>query len=140
MGCININRIWSDEIMIELEFSANSANIYSQLNFYVTENELLELKEKLTRFPNGKNNSIEWVVGSNEENTDVYFSFRVFIINKQGHVAIEIEMDNKLKQPYTLYSHFYIPTEIASINEFGKNIDNLLTEDCASVQGIAFRN
>lgn len=140
MGCINIKRIWSDETMIELEFSANSANIYSQLNFYVTENELLELKEKLTRFPNGKNNSIEWIVGSNEENTDVYFSFRVFIINKQGHVTIEIKMDNKLKEPYTLYAHFYIPTEIASINELGKNIDNLLTDDCASVQGIAFRN
>ncbi len=140
MSCINIKRIWSDETMIELEFSANSANIYSQLNFYVTESELLELKEKLMRFPIGKNNSIEWIVGSIEENTYVYFSFRVFIINKQGHVAIEIKMDNKLKQPYTLYSHFYIPTEIASINEFGKNIDNLLTEDCASIQGIAFRN
>ena len=140
MSCINIKRIWLDETMIELEFSANSANIYSQLNFYVTESELLELKEKLMRFPIGKNNSIEWIVGSIEENTYVYFSFRAFIINKQGHVAIEIKMDNKLKQPYTLYSHFYIPTEIASINEFGKNIDNLLAEDCASIQGIAFRN
>lgn len=43
MGCINIKRIWSDETMIEFEFSANNANTYSQLNFFVTENELLEI-------------------------------------------------------------------------------------------------
>lgn len=140
MSCINIKRIWSDETMIELEFSANSSNIHSQLNFYITEIELLELKEKLMNFPIGENNSIEWGVGSVDKNTYVYFSFKVFIINKQGHVTIEIIMDNKLKPPYTLYSHFYIPTEISSINEFGKNIDNLLIEDRASIQGITFRN
>lgn len=140
MCCINIKRVWSDETMIELEFSAKSANIYSQLNFYVTESELLELKEKLLKFPISKDESIEWIIGSKEGNTYAYFKLKVFIINKRGHVAVEIEMNNKLKHPYTLYSHFYIPTEIASINELGKNISHLLTEDGGSVKGIAFRN
>lgn len=140
MNCINIKRVWSDETMIELEFSANSIDIHSQLNFYVTEDELLELREKLLSFPINKDDSVEWIVGSNEENVYAYFKFRAFIINRQGHVAIEIEMNNKLKQPYLLYSHFYIPTEIASINELGRNIHNLITKDGASVQGISFRN
>lgn len=140
MSCIRIERIWSDENNIEVEFSASSVNIFSQINFFTDKNKLLELREKLIKFPWVENKTIEWIEGSTEENGYAYFYFRVFIIDRAGHVAIEIKMDNKCKEPYTLQSHFYIQTEIASINELGKNIDKLLLEDGSSIEGISFRH
>ena len=90
MNCINIKRVWSDEHMMELEFSANSVNIQSQLNFYVTESGLIELREKLLKFPINKDDFIEWILDSDDEKSYTYFKFKVFLFNRQGHVAIEI--------------------------------------------------
>lgn len=140
MCCIKIKRVWSDENNIELEFSASSVNIFSQLNFYIDKNRILELKEKLIEFPFGNSKIVEWTEGALDENSYTYFYFKAFIIDKVGHASIEIKMDNKLKEPYTLKSHFYIPTEVASINEFGEKLDKLLSNDGVNIEGISFRN
>jgi hypothetical protein len=136
MSCVRIERVWSDINMIELEFDANSVNIQSRITFYVKEYELLDLQKRLLEFPRDTKDVVEWSVGEDKLSSYAYFKLRVFLYDKQGHVALEIIMDNKLVEPYSMKSHFYIPTEVGSINELGRKLSDLLTDDGAYIDGI----
>lgn len=139
MNCVTIKRIWSDDNMIELEFYANSSNIASQISFYTTKEEIINLSNSLLKFPDCKNKCVEWIVGSIDHKSYVYFKFKTFLVNKLGHIALEIEMNNNLSSPYTVLSHFFIPTYIADINQFGSLIIKLLECDDTMIEAITFR-
>jgi hypothetical protein len=47
-------------------------------------------------------------------------------------------MDNRFKPPYGSTSHFFIATEVGSINEFGKTFKKLLKTDFAEIEGIIY--
>lgn len=135
-SCIKMERLWSDVHCIELKITARCIDIQSALNIYLGEDYLKDLKNKLVSFPTDKEDIIEWEIGSKKGNSSGYFRFKAFIYDELGHVAIEVEMDNMCKSPYSLKSHFYILTEISSLNDFGRKIDKLLIDDGAVIEGI----
>lgn len=84
---------------------------YSSISFYEDENGIKGIAKKLCSFPSG-DDEIIWLIGSESYDSYAKFMFRIYIYDKQGHVAIEVKMNNNSEAPYTADSRFFIRTEI----------------------------
>ena len=137
---ISIKKLWSDEHLIELDFKAATPFQSSSINVYVDDEMIIDLQRKLISFSINKEEEVEWIVGDKNKDNSDYLYLRLFYYNRKGHVAFEIEIINCSEEPYGYRSHFYIGTELASVDEFAKEILKLLETDQIVIEGIKYRH
>lgn len=134
---ISVTRVWSDIDMIELLFTAENDDIKSQVKFYTTEHEIRKIKKKLSEwFPQNRKQKLNIKFGKLGDSRMGFLNLEFSTYDKVGHVVIEIEMSNNLNEPNTMYSKFYIKTDIPSINRFGRDFIKLLESDGALIKMI----
>ncbi len=118
-NCLRIKRVWSDDFCMELQITAETIYASSkQMSIYLTMESLSEWINAFKEFPKSSTDVYKWSEGNKEDNSAFFFKIRLFLYDRRGHAAIEIETDNKLSIPHNATTHFYIPTEVSSINKF----------------------
>jgi hypothetical protein len=122
MPYIEIKRIWTDsDEMLQLEVTASNDEQVSHQDFYVYPDELTDFGEQLQAFPKSQTDVVSLEYGEDPK-FYCYFLLRAIILDSVGHAAIEIKIDNRLEPPVKASSNFFMPSEVASINSFGKNL------------------
>ncbi|MFK3938962.1 hypothetical protein ACI2JA_15790 [Alkalihalobacillus sp. NPDC078783] len=133
---IRIKKIWEDETLIEcrLEFFTTSSKV--SLDVYTTIADLEELRQGIIHFNPVAGAEWIWTSGENTDETTHYLSVRFFNHTNRGHVGLEIILDNKQDVPESLYSHFYILTELNQLDDFALKLKLLINKDVSEIEGL----
>ena len=122
MPYIEIKRIWTDsDEMLQLEVTASNGEQISNQDFYVYPDDLTNFGSQLQNFPKSQADVVSLEYGE-DPNFYCYFLLRAIILDSVGHAAIEIKIDNRLEPPAKASSNFFMPSEVATVNEFGKKL------------------
>ncbi len=122
MPYIEIKRIWTDsDEMLQLEVKASNDDQVSSQDFYVYPDDLANFGSQLQNFPKSQADVVSLEYGEDPK-FYCYFRLRAIIIDSVGHAAIEIKIDNRLEPPSKASSNFFMPSEVATINEFGNKL------------------
>lgn len=137
---IKLRKIWADynDDFFELNMTVKSPYCSAEINFYMDNEELKELESGLVSFSNFEQKEFIWVMGSDIENVTHYVYLRFFFHDKRGHVGIEFTLDNKLSIPDHMRSHFFVTTELASLDDFIKDLHKLIEKETDILEGITY--
>ncbi|MED3855525.1 hypothetical protein P4607_29890 [Priestia megaterium] len=133
---IKLKKIWEDETLLELNMVVTSPHCYSNINFYTTIQDLVELKDNLILFSNLKLEDYQWIQGEDTNNAAQYVQIRFFRFNNQGHIGVEFLLDNKLEIPDRMRLNFYLITELNQIDDFIYKLERLIKGTTDNLEGI----
>ncbi|QVK21110.1 hypothetical protein KHQ82_01920 [Mycoplasmatota bacterium] len=132
---IEFKRVWSDVYMIELQVTTHSVDVKSRVYLYTSEAKVSELSKELSEwFPRSETDVKEIVFGELGKGGRFGIGFlriRMKLKNWNGHIQCDIEMSsNEQKyEEYYMHSKNVLITDIASINHFGQELENLTNRD-----------
>ncbi len=133
MPYIELKRIWTDDDkMLQLEVTASNDGQVTNQDFYAYPDDLTDFGNKLQSFPKSLSDVVSLEYGKDPQ-FYCYFLLRAIVLDSVGHSALEIMTDNRLEPPVKASSHFYMPSEVATINSFGKILKNWVVDmslDC----------
>ena len=122
MPYIKIKRIWTDsDEMLQLEVTASNDEQVSNQYFYVYPDDLANFWSELQNFPKSQADVVSLEYGEDPK-FYCYFLLRAIVLDSVGHTAIEIKFNNRLEPPAKASGNFFMPSEAATVNEFGKNL------------------
>jgi len=133
---IKLKKIWEDETLLELNMVVTSLHCYSNINFYTTIQDLVELKDNLILFSNLKLEDYQWIQGEDTNNAAQYVQIRFFRFNNQGHIGVGFLLDNKLEIPDRMRLNFYLITELNQIDDFIYKLERLIKGTTDNLEGI----
>ena len=107
--------------MLQLEITALNGKQVSRQDFYVYPDDLTSFGSQLQAFPKSQTDVVSLEYGK-EPKFYCYFLLRAIVLDSVGHAALEIKIDNRLEPPEKASSNFFMSSEIATINAFGKKI------------------
>jgi len=127
MDNLIFERIWQNEEFFGVKITAISKSITASACVNVFPEYITKLSESLSRFPGKPKDTLFWEVGVRGFIYHPYLSLRVYCIDGLGHIKIEVRMEiNDEDSPIDQHScHFFINTETAILNEFGKRLIRL---------------
>ncbi|WP_227936426.1 hypothetical protein [Alkalihalobacillus deserti] len=137
---IILRKIWADEDddFFEINMTVKSPYCSAEINFYLDNEELKELEKGLIAFSHFKQKEFTWITGSEVRNVTHFINVRFFFHLNRGHVGIEFILDNKLDIPEHIRSQFYVTTELASLDDFIKQLQKLIKKETDMVEGIIY--
>jgi hypothetical protein len=132
-----MKKIWDDSDFFEVNLCLYSTGCNVDLNIYLGNEDLEELKSGVEEFANklGKNEFI-WTSGKETENTSHFLFMRFFLQDKKGIVGIEVKVDNKLDPPYSMCSNFYILTEISQVDDLTRKLGKFIKEEICELESL----
>ena len=107
--------------LLNLHFKASNGTFAGFLEFYCNTEELIEMGNKLSNFAQKVPDEYIYEVGSTKkkDNFAYHFYFRVYTIDKVGHSAIQVIIDNNETDIDEGACKFKIPAEPIDINKLG---------------------
>ncbi|MGM0834688.1 MAG: hypothetical protein ACQEV7_00930 [Bacillota bacterium] len=125
-----MKKIWTDVDFFEVNLSLYGNGCNVNMNIYLDNGHLEELRNGIHNFANRLGNSeFTWVTGHETENTTHFLFMRFFLNDKRGIVGIEFKIDNKLEPPYNMRSNFYMLTEINQLDDFTKKLGKFIRDE-----------
>lgn len=61
---------------------------------------------------------------------------RFFQLEKTGTVGIEVKLDNKKEQPYSMRSNFYLLTEINQIDDLARRLVRFIENETVEIESL----
>jgi hypothetical protein len=104
---------------------ANNKYCAVLLDFYGTTEEFKDFGSELVNFPLNINQEVHCPpLGSYDENLNYayWLTIKVYCYDQNGHVALEITVNNHELQPRNYQAKFCIETDPATINKFGQRL------------------
>ena len=122
MPYIEIAKIRTDsDEMLQLEAIASNESQVAKQDFYVYPDDILDFGNQLQAFPKSKSDVVSLEYG-NDPKFYCYFLLRAVVLDSLGHSAIEIKFDNRLDPPVKASGNFFMSCEVATVNEFGRQL------------------
>ncbi|RYC71659.1 hypothetical protein [Spirosoma sordidisoli] len=119
MKTIDITNIWDDDDMVELSIRMSNGETSCKLVFYADDETFLEFGNALVDFPKNTNHIVQYKSGD-WENSSHYILLEVFCVAPNGASAMKVVAKNFFTAPNSFKATFYIQTEPANFNAFGK--------------------
>ena len=127
MGNIEFIKIYEDEYFFEIECKAYSDKVIVNMNTYVDNNSIDDLKDKIQQFINLKTKEFVWETSKNGNDTAPNFMMKIFYLDSVGHIRIEVYCE--IDDGETLDKHnccFYIDgIESGQLEQFARGILSL---------------
>lgn len=96
MDNIVIKKIYTDDDLLELEFSVKTRKVKVNEQYYVGATHLFEKLEEISIALENKEKSEYFESGEmNKKGTSISFSFEYVMIDNLGHINIELELEIK---------------------------------------------
>lgn len=109
--------------MLHLEATASNEDQVAKQDFYIYPDDILDFGNQLLAFPKSMSDVVSLEYRKDPE-FYCYFLLRAVILDSAGRSAIEIKFDNRLDPPVKASGNFFMPCELATANEFGKQLYN----------------
>ncbi len=106
------------------------------MDMYTTNDECEEWREAILRFVSNPEECVEWVSGSDSEQSHHYIMMTFALYNKRGYVAIKVHVQNMRQEPYSMQSTFFIITEMNQLVDFGDNLERFIKSETYSIEGL----
>ena len=90
MGNIEFIKIYEDEYFFEIECKAYSDKVSVNMNAYVDNNSIDNLKDKIYQFINLKTEEFVWETSKYGNDTTPNFMMIIFYQDSVGHIRIEV--------------------------------------------------
>ncbi len=101
---------------------ASNGDYAGVLEFYTDVAILKEFGQGLVRFPQSISDEVRFKLGAKEGNWAYYLLLRAFVLDRSGHPALEIVIDNRNGGIRHAETRFFINCEAASLNLFGRRL------------------
>ena len=125
-------KIYEDDHMLEIRLSASNSRVFAQNEFYTCPEVLSEYADKLVDyFPNSESDIIKHEYGVRERgdsDTNSYVQFNIVPYGGKGEILIDIDFIYETWSTHLgdFSCHFFLKTDVAGINNLGKNIKSWL--------------
>src|SRR3954463_16018943 len=102
----------------QLEFSASNGLFSGTTDIYCNVDDLKEIGERLKNFPTQAGDEFRYEYGAEDPAQRVYryFLLRAYTIDRAGHCALQMKINNHASEPYEGACTFSIKAEAAAIN------------------------
>ncbi|MFN0020472.1 MAG: hypothetical protein ACKVP0_19620 [Pirellulaceae bacterium] len=117
-----MSRLPYDDFAWHVLLQAHNGEFGSMLEFYVDAATIKLFGMQLAEFPFGKMEEVRFEIGSREGNFAYYLLLRAMTYDRSGHIALQVEVDNRQEGHRHSQASFFIPCEAASLNQFGRRI------------------
>jgi len=125
MDNIIINKRWQDDELIELHVVAKSQYVTVNQNCYVSMENMLFNLELLEQYIQNSNNDIYIEFGNKEGNYTPAFSLKLFPMNSNGHLTIEVDLEIDDNNSRCHRCIFYIDVELGAVERFAKKLSKI---------------
>jgi len=123
MNSLQLTFIWVDDdgmLQLGIGVSSPSHSLYHET--YVYPDQLVAFAEGLKAFPINTEAEVTFECGSKDPKFHDYIRIRAFVLNPNGHSALEIESEVRGAAPVRAESHFFVAGLPADFNNLGKKI------------------
>ena len=121
-GGISLSRLPYDDSAWHVLLQTNNGEFSSALAFYVDKGTFKSFAKQLAEFPVGKEEEVRFEIGSRDGNWAYYLLLRAITYDRSGHIAIQVEVDNRQEGHRHSQASFFISCEAASVNQLGRRI------------------
>ena len=123
MHYIEIERIWTDhDEMVQLDICASNGNQSGKQDFYIYPEDFISFAKQLQKFPVSIKDEVKIEYGI-PPNYYCYLCLGAIVIDNLGHSAFMFKFNNRLAIPNLAEMLFYMKSEPATINVFGKKLE-----------------
>jgi len=106
---------------VDFQITVKSGSTLVSSDYYGQIGEFDDFAERLLHFPKNIDDIVEYQVGSPDKDSYCpYLLLSAYCYRKNGDSVIHVIYDNHENVPKSLKSEFYIETEPAILNRFGK--------------------
>lgn len=119
MNGLEIATIWHDESGEEFMVKITNGLHSCKIEMYDSIENILEFAQKLRSFPHNLGDVVTIELGQDCEHL-CYLLLEAFCYNQSGHAALRIKAKNNIDIPQKFDFSFYMPCEVAAINNLGK--------------------
>ncbi len=111
---------------VNLVVSAGNASTQAEVEIYANASDLKDAAVALTGFPNNNEGKFLWELGSENEQDQFafYFRLRVFQFSPNGRCGIELRFNNNQKPPDQQIVEFCIEAYPADLDRLGTMFDS----------------
>ncbi len=124
-GQIKINAFSDNANDGSLQYSLYICNNVSStyIYFYDFADCFRDIGYALMNFPQQPDDSINFEIGTDDDQSDYYIALQFFCFGEPGKCAIHVVIDNHQPDPDYCRSEFYITAEPDSLNKLGKMLN-----------------
>jgi hypothetical protein len=134
---LSLARLPYDDSACRILLSASNGTFAGELEFYSDAPSLLDFAQRLIEFPRSASDEARLEVGEQDGNSACYLLLRALVIDRAGHTAMEIVIDNHEQGHRHADATFFIPCEVASLNQLGRKICGWLEQPDNSLVWVA---
>ena len=113
---------YDEDDVLYLIVSASAVGFSGFVEVYTHHKTLAEFGNKLINFPEDINHKVDFEYGDTTGKWAYYLFLQAQVIDHVGHSAIRVRMQSFVGMPCNSLAEFYVPSEVASINELGRAI------------------
>ena len=119
---VSFTRFPYDALEWHVQIEASNGGFSGVQDFYTYPQDLEALGLGFCKFPQNVKDEVRFKLGNRTGNWAYFILVRAFLYDSVGHAAIELAISNNAIPPYLAQTNFFICTEVASINNFGKQL------------------
>lgn len=116
-----------DDAMIQLDVLASNDSQVAKQDFYIYPKDIIEFSEKLQKFPKDRNDEVKIEYGVDPK-FYCYFMLKAVVLDDVGHSALEIKYESRSTPPSRAEGHFFMVSEVATINDLGKKLSEWVND------------
>lgn len=109
-----------DDLHISIRFDNNICS--STLEIWVQPDTFKDFAEQLADFPFRQSRSLRFQYGDDDEKCTYYLLITVELYDPSGKIVIRTLVDNKGDDTYNYRCEFPIITDVATVNELGRQL------------------
>ncbi len=109
-----------NEIHLGIRFDNKTCSSYIEI--YVETNVFTNFAKELIDFPFGQSNTVRFQYGEDDDKWAYYLLITVGVFDQSGNILIKTLVDNKGDATYHYRCEFPIITDVATVNELGKQL------------------
>lgn len=125
MDNIIINKCWQEDELIELHVVAKSKYVTVNQNCYISVENIIINSELLDKYVHSYNEEIYIEFGKKEGNYTPAFSLKLFPMNSNGHLTIEVDLEIDDNNSRCHRCIFFIDAELGAIERFAKKLSRI---------------
>ena len=117
-------RPYDEEGILHLLISASSFGFSGFVEIYSTPKTIADFGTKLIEFPQSIHEKVTFEYGDNSGKWISHLVLQARVIDGVGHSALYVRMQSFVGIPGNAMAEFYVPSEPASLNDFGSALVN----------------
>ncbi|HEY0106435.1 MAG TPA: hypothetical protein VGB91_10155 [Rhizomicrobium sp.] len=108
--------------VLQVELAATDGRFSAAAGFYTNAEYFSDFARALMDFPKTRADQAVFEIGSLTGNANCYARLRVYLRDELGHVAVEVQIDNRREDHHRAKAMFNIHCEAAASNRLGDSL------------------